>query len=95
MQPVNSKLFTEIAEKRAESREDLHRLLAAFNFLNNLRNTYRLTVGATDMIIPEMLDTAARIMGYQNGKKLYEEFNKTRSDVTHAIVNILNRLKCY
>ena len=94
MQPVNSKLFTEIANKQAELSEDLHRLLTAFNFLNNLRNTYRLTIGATDMIMPEMLNTAGRIMGYQDGKKLYDEFNKTRSDVTHAIGNILNRLKC-
>lgn len=94
MQPVNSKLFTEIADKQMESREDLLRLLAAFNFLNNLRNAYRLTIGATDMIMPEMLNTAARIMGFQEGKRLYDEFNKTRSEVTHAIGNILNRLKC-
>ncbi len=94
MQPVNSKLFMEIADKKVELREDLLRLMSAFNFLNNLRNVYRLTVGATDMIMPEMLNAAARIMGYRDDRGLYDEFNKTRSEVTHSIGNILNRLKC-
>jgi len=94
MQPVNSKIFIEIAAKQEELREDLLRLSTGFNFLNNLRNSYRLTVGATDMIMSAMLNTAAHIMRYQNGKQLYDEFNKTRGEVTHAIANILDKLKC-
>ena len=94
MQPVNSKLFTEITDKHAELREDLQRLSTAFMFLNNLRNTYRLTVGATDMILPKVLSNTARIMGYQNASSLYAEFKKTCNDVTRAISNILKKLKC-
>jgi len=91
---VNSKLFAEIAQKQKELRKDLYRLSNAFIFLNNLRNSYRLTVGATDMIMPNMLNAASRLMGYQNGQRLYDEFKKTCSDVTRAIEHIIKKLPC-
>ncbi|MGB7055489.1 MAG: hypothetical protein WBE28_09240, partial [bacterium] len=92
--PVNSKLFAEIAQNQKELRKDLYRLANTFIFLNNLRNSYRLTVGATDMIMPNMLNAAAHVMGYQNGQRLYDEFKKTCSDVTRAIEHIIKKLPC-
>jgi len=92
--PVNSKLFAEIAGKQKKFRKDLSRLADAFIFLNNLRNSYRLTVGATDMIMADMLEAASQLMGCQNGHRLYNEFKKTCSDVTRAIERIIKKFPC-
>jgi hypothetical protein len=91
---VNSKLFAEIAQDHKELRKDLNRLANAFVFLNNLRNSYRLTIGATDMIMPKMLNAASRLMKYQDGQRLYDEFKKTCNDVTRAIGRIIKKLPC-
>ena len=92
--PVNSKLFAAIAEGHKELRKDLERLASAFIFLNNLRNCHRLTVGATDIIIPDMLNAAAHVTSCQSGQQLYDEFKKVCKDVTKVIKRVIKKLPC-
>lgn len=94
MHPVNSELFNEIAVNYEELSEDISRLSGAFVFLNNIRNSYRITVGATDLLSAKMLHAAAHLMGYPNGQALYREFKKTCSEVTTTIKNIIKKFPC-
>jgi hypothetical protein len=94
MHPVNSKLFAEIALQHGESSKDISRLSNAFVFLNNIRNIYRITVGATDVLSPEMLHAAARLMGHPKGQDLYRKFKKTCNEVTITIKNIVSKFPC-
>ncbi|UCF69924.1 MAG: hypothetical protein JSW49_06915 [candidate division WOR-3 bacterium] len=92
--PVNSQLFTEIAERQRALRKELYRLASAFIFLNNLRNCYRLTIGATDMIAHDTLGPAARLTGYENGKVLFDAFKNTCGEVQQTIMKIIKKLPC-
>ena len=94
IEPVNSRLFAVIARNQRGLQKELLRLADAFIFLNNLRNSHRLTVGATDVIIPDMLGAAARIMEYRDWQRLYDEFKKTCRDVTRTITHIVKKLPC-
>ncbi|NOR18077.1 hypothetical protein GQ543_10295 [candidate division WOR-3 bacterium] len=92
-EPVNLKLFKDVASKQKDLRDDLNKLAKAFCFLKNLRDVYRLTAGATDVILPEALSNAAEIMDYHSSKKLYNEFIKVKNKVRIIMANLIAKLK--
>lgn len=92
-EPVNSKLFKDVVDIQKDLKNDLLKLANAFSFLKNLRDVYRLTAGASDIIIIEALSFAAQIMGYKSSKKLYNKFKKTNNDVKKTIVNLIKKLQ--
>ncbi len=92
MEPLNSKLFKYVADTQKELEDDLCVLASACSFLKNLRDVYRLTAGASDVILPEALHTTAEIMGFQNSKKMYNKFKKVRRDVKMTIKNLIAKL---
>ncbi|GAH03713.1 unnamed protein product, partial [marine sediment metagenome] len=79
--PVNSKLFEDVARLQSNLENDLKELADALNFLKNLRDVYRLTAGATDIIVLEALRSPANIMGYKSGAELYRKFVAMRKKV--------------
>ncbi len=90
--PVNSKLFEDVANRQQELKADLCTLANAFSFLKQLRDIYRLTAGASDEIISDALQHSANIMGYRSGKELYNKFNGVRREVQLTIQNLINKL---
>jgi len=63
-QPVNRRLIQTLCEIEPEHREDFEMLRQAFEFLKSVRDLYRLTVSAEDMLRPEFLERPARILGF-------------------------------
>jgi len=92
MEPVNAKLFNHVANTYPNLRNDLYALAYAFAFLNTLRNVYRLTVGASDTIIPEALNVPAQIIGFEDGQELYKKFTTVRSETKTTIENLIKSI---
>ncbi|HEX7320847.1 MAG TPA: hypothetical protein VF399_10890 [bacterium] len=91
-EPVNTKLFENIAGIQPVLRGDLETLSEAFIFLNGLRDIYRLTAGASDAIVADALGTASRVLGYANNVVLYEKFNETKKHVADTIPRLLQKI---
>ncbi len=90
--PVNSKLFDHAVQHQKNLRKDIHDLAQAFSFLKTLRDTYRLTAGASDIIVTEALDGSAQIMGFRSNNDLFDAFKKTKEKAKTAIANLLAKL---
>ena len=91
-EPVNSKLFKDVAARQENLKDDLCKLANAFGFLKSLRDIYRLTAGATDDIVPEALQHCAKIMGYRSSKELHNKFKEMRREVEETIQSLINEL---
>ncbi len=87
--PVNLKVFRLVRKMGFEMKSDLKKLSRAFGFLKQLRDVYRLTNGASDLIIPHALDNPARIMGYESRQELFDSFLETTAAVTRIIDRLL------
>jgi hypothetical protein len=61
--PVNANLLMVLARLDAERRRELIFLSGALEFFKNLRNAYRMSVGAEDRLRPEHLHIVAASMG--------------------------------
>ena len=62
LSPVNLKLISQLCQIRNDLTYYFNELMRAFNFLKNLRNIYRLTIAADDLIEEGYLDRVARVM---------------------------------
>jgi hypothetical protein len=91
-EPVNSKLFELVASAQSNLKRDLMSLSEVLNFLKNLRDVYRLTVGATDTIIIEALHSPAKIMGYKSTAELFKKFTTARETTAQLIERVLSKL---
>ncbi len=91
-EPVNSKLFEDVASMKEELAGDLSVLAAAFDFLKHLRDIYRLTIGASDVILPEALEVPAQIMGFNSSIELYGQYKRVSKDVASTIAAIIDKL---
>lgn len=91
-EPVNTKLFEDIAAQKSALRPALEKLSYSFSFLKKLRDIYRLTAGATDTIMPGALHNAATIMSYKTGEELYNKFKEVRLEVEETIKNLIAQL---
>jgi hypothetical protein len=91
-EPVNSKLFEIVASTQSNLKNDLKNLSEVLNFLKNLRDIYRLTVGATDTIMIEALHSPARIMGYKSAADLFKKFGTTREETAQIIERLISKL---
>ena len=64
---VNSKLLSSLAAIDRRHRGELVFLSGALEFFKNLRNAYRMAVGAEDQLRPEYLHIVASAMGLEYG----------------------------
>jgi UTP:GlnB (protein PII) uridylyltransferase len=92
-EPVNAKLFEDVAVTHAALEDDLRSLARGFEFLKHLRDIYRLTAGATDAVTEPALETPALIMGYAGSKELFGEFKRVSGEVSATIDRLLGKLK--
>lgn len=90
--PVNAQLFDCIARDQNILSKDINHLAQAFNFLKTLRDTYRLTAGASDIIITQALNGARQVMGYHSNGELYRTFQRTKGDVKKIIASLLAKI---
>ncbi len=88
-EPVNSKLFEIFSQKIPEYRSTFVFLSNSFDFLKRIRDIYRLTVGATDVITKEGLRNVALIMNFDNEVALYKKFSEIRAGVAETIKQLI------
>lgn len=93
--PVNSKLFEIFAEKMPQYQQEFIFLSDSFNFLKTIRDLYRLTIGATDIITKEGLKNVTSIMEFCNEDDLYEKFfeicSRTNLTINRLIASIYQK----
>lgn len=92
-EPVNSKLFDILSTKMPQFQTEFSRLAEAFNFLKNIRDIYRLTVGATDFIVCKELKQIGSIIGSADEIVLYRKFSEVLNEVKITIWRIINKIK--
>ncbi len=91
-EPVNLQLFGIMGEKLPELKDDFVQLANDSIFLKSIRDVYRLTIGATDLILPEKLESVGSILGNMNRKELHKKFDTVRQGVIKKIHKLLNDL---
>jgi hypothetical protein len=91
--PVNSELFMIIADNHRELRDDVLELAQACRFLKQLRDVYRLTIGATDIILLDALHIPAVVMGYGSNQALYEQFTKINSITKSTLTRLIHKVQ--
>lgn len=93
-EPVNSKLFEILSEEMPGYQNEFAFLSDSFNFLKTIRDIYRLTVGATDVITKDGLKNVASIIGFNGEKEIYERFSETRAGVAETIKRLITSICC-
>ncbi|MEO0162418.1 MAG: hypothetical protein ABIL74_09110 [candidate division WOR-3 bacterium] len=93
-EPVNSKLFEILSEKMPGYQNEFAFLSDSFNFLKTIRDIYRLTVGATDVITKDGLKNVASIIGFNSEKEIYERFSEARAGVAETIKRLITSICC-
>jgi hypothetical protein len=68
-EPINRKLMNILSEIDKRHGKDFMILADAFDFLKNVRDIYRLTVSAGDVLRTAYLDRTAQILGYLDASK--------------------------
>ena len=91
--PVNAELFMTIAENHKELRTDILTLLQNCRFLKRLRDVYRLTIGATDIILPDALHIPAGIMRFASNQELYDRFLEVNESTRSTLITLINKVK--
>jgi hypothetical protein len=90
-EPINRKLMEILFEIDRRHGNDFRKLAEAFDFLKNVRDIYRLTVSAGDVLRPEFLDRTARILGYPNDETgsptdhLLAAYQQCTTEVTNIV----------
>jgi len=98
-EPLNWKLVEKISEIAPEHRENITKVKEHGDFLKRLRDLYRLTVSADDVLQTDQLDTVARIMKYTHDKdktrvdKLIDEYMLRSKEVNEIINDFFRNMK--
>jgi len=96
-EPLNMKLIQQILTIETESKTELLNLIQYRNFLKQVRDLYRLTVSASDLIKVEYLQPVAKIMAYfkEDGQpdteKFITEIRKTMEQVHVTIDKLISK----
>ncbi len=93
-EPVNMQLFGTIGGRMPELKTEITNLARDFAFLKNIRDVYRLTIGATDLILPEGLATVASVLGKGDKSELQRELDASRQEVFEIIRRLLQVTSC-
>ncbi len=87
-EPINRKLVNILRNIESRHREDFEILSASSDFLRGVRDAYRLTVSAENVLRPEYLDRPARILGYAGANELLAACQ----DCTCRVASTLERM---
>lgn len=97
--PVNSGLIPVIAQRDPDHIEELTFLSRALEFLRDLRNAYRLAVGAEDQLRPEYFHIVADAMNldYRRepdaGERLFSDYRTCAARVASTVDTLSERLE--
>jgi UTP:GlnB (protein PII) uridylyltransferase len=80
-EPINRKLVRILREVELRHRQDLEVLSASFDFLRSVRDAYRLTVSADNVLRPEYLDRPAKILGFSSPEELLAQYHSCTTQV--------------
>ena len=87
-EPVNRKLLTTLRDIEPGHKEDFDALSDGADFLRSVRDVYRLTVSAENVLQPEYLERPAGILGFADP----EEFLRAYHACTRRIAAIVDRM---
>jgi hypothetical protein len=97
-EPVNSRLLSSLAAVDRQHRSELVFLSGALEFFKNLRNAYRMAVGAEDHLRPEYLHIVASAMGLdyddeeEAGNRLLLAYRGCTTQVAEIVAEAAGRL---
>ncbi|MFH1690271.1 MAG: hypothetical protein ABIE42_08540, partial [Candidatus Eisenbacteria bacterium] len=97
--PVNTGLLPIIARRDSTHAPEMALLSGALEFLKDLRNAYRLSVGAEDMLRPEYFDIVASAMNLDyksepdSGERLLAEYTELTGKVAQVVKTLSAELE--
>ncbi len=97
-EPISRRLLRSLKEERRELTAPLGVLEEGLDFLKNLRDLYRLTVAADDLIEIQHLQQAASIMGFgevddpEAPRRLYQAYLGKTKEVEKAVAELIESL---
>jgi hypothetical protein len=65
-EPIGSRFWQTLCERRPQRRKDFLFLKESYQFLNRLRDVYRLTVAPSNHLNPQYFDQPAKVLGYKS-----------------------------
>ncbi|MBN1825569.1 MAG: hypothetical protein JW958_04820 [Candidatus Eisenbacteria bacterium] len=86
-EPLGGRFWDVLAEHNASRHQEFLELKESYNFLNRLRDVYRLTIAPMNRLDPMQFDLPARILGYRDSKgvtarqKLVDDFHRHQERV--------------
>jgi UTP:GlnB (protein PII) uridylyltransferase len=97
--PVTQELYAPLAEGFPHRAGDLKQIFKSFRDLKHVRDIYRLTVAAEDVLLPEELDFLAQVLGYgdeagggKGPRKLVESLVERTEQVSSLVYSLLDEL---
>ena len=81
-----------LCEIEKHRRSDFEALNDAFDFLRSVRDLYRLTVSAENILRPEYLERAAKILGFGGSENSSERLLAACKTRTDSVARILESM---
>lgn len=88
-EPINRKLVRTLCQVDPRHRMDFETLSTSFDFLRSIRDAYRLTVSAENVLRAEYLDQPARILGYPSSNELLSAYRASTAQAGEIIERLL------
>ena len=88
-EPVNRKLLTTLCEIEPQHRRDFDVLSDSSDFLRSVRDVYRLTVSAENVLRPEYLDRMAAILGFNGPPEFLRAYHKCTTQVAGIVERLI------
>jgi len=98
-EPIGGRFWDAMAEHRPERRAEFMELKESYEFLNRLRDVYRLTVAPQNELDPDLLDHPAEVLGFHEvdgvpGRdRIATEFRKHRARVARRLYALLDAMQ--
>jgi hypothetical protein len=98
-EPIGGRFWDALAAHHPERRTEFMELKESYEFLNRLRDVYRLTVAPQNQLDPEQLAVPAEVLGYRKcedgtaEKKLAAEFRKHATRVARKLYALIDAME--
>jgi hypothetical protein len=91
-QPISGRIFVQFEAMDPDHETEIRALRRGFNFLRNLRDVFRLSVAASDLIERDHLARPAEIMGFESTDELLEMYIKALKESREAVETITREI---
>jgi len=88
-EPINRKLVRTLCEAEPRRRKDFETLSTSFDFLRSIRDAYRLTVSAENVLRAAYLDRPARILGFRDPNELLAAYQTSTAQAAEIIERLI------